>query len=110
MMRLIDGALQACQAAMEGREKGFAVHGNRFVAHHVFRRLPRGLGEGSAPALPAAAEIKKAVENLLTEAAGIADSAYPGAYLAQLFKNQAKLAGISRSIGASRTAETSADQ
>jgi hypothetical protein len=95
-MRLIDRTLQGCEATVDGREKGFAVHGNRFVAHHVFRRLLQGPVDGSAAQLPTPAEVGRLVEDLLAATAEIADSAYPGAYLAQLFKNQAKLGEIGR--------------
>ena len=105
VMRLIDKALHACQTTLDGRAKGFAVHGNRFVAHHVFRSLPSGLGDASAPALPAAEDVKKMVDDLLTATARVADGAYPGGYLAQLFKNQAKLAEISRVLLASKPPE-----
>jgi hypothetical protein len=87
VLRLIDKALQACQSSLDGRAKGFAVHGNRFVAHHVFRRLPHVSGDGSALALPAAENVQEIVEDVLATTARVADEVYAGGYLAQLFKN-----------------------
>ena len=95
VMRIIDAALQAHQTVTEGREKGFAVHGNRFIAHHVFRRLPLQSTNGATLPLPTTPEVQKLVGELLTAATTAGNVEFPGAYLAQLFKIQAKLVQIS---------------
>lgn len=98
LMRLIDSALQSFQGTLDGRERGFAVHGNRFVAHHVFRALPLPPGAAAPYPVPPDHEVLSLVGNALGATMDAANRLYPGAYLAQLFKNQAKLAEVSREM------------
>ena len=99
IMRMIDAGLQAQLAELEGRDKGFAVHGNRFIAHHVFRRLSVGAVNGSA-SMPESSCVGELVADVVTRATLVANQAHPGAYLAQLFKNQKKLLVIDKALSA----------
>jgi hypothetical protein len=94
LLRAVEGTLQAKQQTLEGRDKGFAVHGNRFVAHNVFRLLD---GIGSSDAV-AEVRMPAAVEAVLEATMKAANDAFPGAYLAQLFKNQNKLTQLESSL------------
>jgi hypothetical protein len=102
-MRLIDAAFQKKLQAVEGRDSGFLIHGNRFMAHMVFQRLPAALVNGSA-SLPSdiEAEIEKHVNEVYDDLMTHANAMYPQAYLATLFKNQTKLSAITKAIAKSR--------
>lgn len=95
LMRVIDSVLAKKVKSLSGREEGFLVHGNRFLAHQIFQRLPP---EWLATTAPLPANINDIVEANLEAAfidvAARTDRLYPQAYLAQLFKNQTKLATI----------------
>lgn len=90
-LRAIDAALEVERGKRSGREKQIGVHGNRLIAHLVFRALPQGaLSEpntdmkqllNSVPAL-VAAKYKRVVE--------VIQANYPTNYLASLFKNAAR--------------------
>ena len=92
IMRMVDAGLQEHVARLEGRDKGFPIHGNRFIAYHVFRYLHNACNEGDP--LPSSAEIARLVCTVLGRTTRVANELHPGAYLAQLFKNQKKLAGL----------------
>jgi hypothetical protein len=40
VQRSVESALKELGATLEGRERLVAIHGNRFILHHVFRELP----------------------------------------------------------------------
>jgi hypothetical protein len=86
-------------AAVNGREEGFFIHGNRFIAHNVFQRLPAAIVNGST-ALQAkiAVDVAKLVDEIYNSLSAEANKLYPQAYLAQLFKNQQKLTAISKAM------------
>ena len=93
IMRMVDTGLQEQAERLEGRDKGFAIHGNRFVAHHVFRCLSVSAVNGSG-APPTPSDVAVVVSKVVEGAIAAANQLHPGAYLAQLFKNQKKLIGI----------------
>jgi hypothetical protein len=99
IMRSIDQALQQKLAAVSGRDSGFLIHGNRYIAHMVFQKLPTALVNAASP-LPADidATIRKHVDDIYVNLLTHANTLYPQAYLAQLFKNQKKLADITSAI------------
>jgi hypothetical protein len=101
IMRSIDQALQQKLASVSGRDSGFLIHGNRYIGHMVFQRLPTAVVNASSP-LPADidATIRKHVGDIYVSLSTQANALYPQAYLAQLFKNQKKLAEITRAIAA----------
>lgn len=101
VLRLIDLALNKKLGTLSGRDEGFLIHGNRFVAHSVFQRLPSALVNGSIP-LPATIDqdITRIVDSVYVSLSTQANALYPDSYLAQLFKNQKKLAAISKAMAA----------
>jgi hypothetical protein len=105
IMRMIDAALQEKLATLTGRDTGFAIHGNRYIAHLVFQRLaPHVIGSSVLPVDFEATvndRVNLALSNLITKA----NELYPQAYLAQLFKNQKKLVEITNAIQAADPAE-----
>lgn len=106
LMRLVDKALQQKLKDVQGRDSGFLIHGNRLIAHLTFQRLPAALVNGST-LLPAdiEAQIQRHVDEVYDDLMAHANTLYPQAYLAQLFKNQTKLAAITKAIAASSVAE-----
>ena len=99
ILRLIEATLAMRQFEITGREEGFLIHGNRFIAHNVFQRLPAALVNASTP-LPdsISQDIISLVDTVYESLVKNANALYPQAYLAQLFKNQKKLAAISKAI------------
>ena len=97
IMRVIDAGLQKKFSELEGRDKGYSVHGNRFVAHQVFRRLLPAVVAGSSPMI-SSDTIKDITGSLVGDIALAANDIHPGAYLAQLFKNHKKLQAVDAAI------------
>jgi AIPR protein len=99
LMRYIDKALSIRQKKSTGCSEGFLVHGNRFIAHQVFHRSPIHWQTG-ASILPEETEqvIADHVEDVSVALETEADAHFPQSYLAQLFKNQNKLAEISNAM------------
>ena len=98
IMREIDKALQEKLKTVSGRDAGFLIHGNRYIGHVVFQRLA-SLANGSDP-LPADLEttVHMHVDRVYDQLTTKANTLYPQAYLAQLFKNQKKLTEITNAI------------
>ncbi|MDA9449014.1 MULTISPECIES: hypothetical protein [unclassified Bradyrhizobium] len=101
ILRVIEEALADRLKTLSGREEGFFIHGNRFIAHNVFQRLPATAVNVSTP-LPAAIvqDISKLVDAVYRDLSLETNKLYPQAYLAQLFKNQQKLTAISKAMSA----------
>jgi AIPR protein len=99
IMRHIDRALQDKLKVVTGRDSGFLIHGNRCMAHMTFQKLPAAVVNGSG-SLPADIDVsvRKLVDEVYAELTVEANALYPQAYLAQLFKNQKKLAEITEKI------------
>lgn len=99
ILRLIDEAIEKKLTTMNGRDEGFLIHGNRFIAHAVFQRLPAAVVNGSAP-LPSsiAQDVQLTVDDVYNRLSTQANALHPQAYLAQLFKNQKKLSAIYKAL------------
>ena len=98
IMRMIDVALQEQLGRLTGRDTGFIIHGNRYIAHSVFQRLaPLAIGSGVLP-VDFEATVRDHVNSVLSDLITKANEIYPQAYLAQLFKNQKKLVEITSAI------------
>lgn len=103
VLRLIEIALGKKLSTVSGRDEGFLIHGNRFMAHSVFQRLPAALVNASTPlSNTIEQEITKLVDDVYKRLSKNANALYPQAYLAQLFKNQKKLAAISKASDTAR--------
>ena len=99
IMRRIDKALPEKLKVINGRDSGFLIHGNRYIAYMVFQRLPAGVVDASLP-LPKDIEsiVSGHVDDVFSGLVSKANALYPQAYLAQLFKNQKKLVDITGAI------------
>lgn len=107
LMRLIDAALQKKLQVVQGRDSGFLIHGNRSMAHMVFQRLPPALVNGSASLPPdIEADIEKHVDEVYSDLIAHANTMYPQAYLATLFKNQTKISEITKAIALAKGTAT----
>ncbi len=113
IMRHTERALQDKVTTVLGRDSGFLIHGNRYIGHMVFQRLQPAVVNASSP-LPADIEaiVRAHVDEIYEELTTQANTLYPQAYLAQLFKNQKKLTEITGAIstGCSLTACAQSDQ
>jgi hypothetical protein len=99
ILREVDSALTHQQSTLEGRGRMFAIHGNRVVAHLVFRDHPVGPDTDYAPlTTEEQTSIRNEVAGLLTQMQTHADSLYPDSYIASLFKNQSKCKGLVEAI------------
>ena len=98
VMRMIDTAIQKKLTTLSGRDTGFAIHGNRYIAHAVFQRLAPLLSSSAVLSADFEATVKDQVNVVLSSLIAKANELYPQAYLAQLFKNQKKLLDITKAI------------
>jgi hypothetical protein len=79
----------------------FAVHGNRLIAHEVFKRLP--LANLDRPGLDIGAlqeEAKALTSTAIRHVVSAANAVYPDSYLASLFKNLNKCRDIDMRVAA----------
>lgn len=88
VLRVIDSTLKDEFDLREGKEQMFTVHGNRFLAHQVFKRLPIEKIDDLALDMQyildqAIILTRKSVSSLITATTEL----FPEAYLASLFKN-----------------------
>jgi hypothetical protein len=91
ILRAIDEELQVLRDSKEGRKGMFPVHGNRFIAHWVYKHLSLdGLDEPDADisdVIQQARQNTSATTECLIRAI---DELFPDSYLASLFKNAKK--------------------
>jgi hypothetical protein len=89
ILREVDDTLRKEQKQLEGRERSVAVHGNRLVAHAVFRSLPaEALETGELP--PILDQIPGLTRRALKAIQEIVERDYSSNYLASLFKNASR--------------------
>jgi len=87
--RIIDEKITDFVKTADGREKLFGIHGNRFIAHKVFSQLNQ---------TTTTEEIKEVTDNIINIVIKQADTLYPDAYLAHLFKNLTKCKLLNESV------------
>jgi hypothetical protein len=104
IMRHTERAIQDKVITVFGRDSGFLIHGNRYIGHMVFQRLPAAVVNASSPLPPdIEAVVRRHVDEIYDELTTQANTLYPQAYLAQLFKNQKKLTDITDTISVTRS-------
>ncbi|MFF5754918.1 AIPR family protein [Streptomyces longwoodensis] len=97
VMRQVDSLLGEALQSLEGRARGIAVHGNRFILHLVFQQLEtKSIDDPRYDWESQSSRVAELVARTLTVVTDVADSEYPG-YPASLFKNATKCAGLARS-------------
>ena len=97
-MRQIDKALQELLKVISGRDFGFLIYGNRYIGHMVFQKLTDTVNSSSPLPADIEATVRQYVDEVYAALANEANTLYPQAYLAQLFKNQKKLTEITNGI------------
>jgi hypothetical protein len=91
ILREIETELKKGQESREGRDKMFAVHGNRFVAHQVFKHLPVSALDANVSNMDALTQnVGPLSATALDHLINVADGLFPDSYLASLFKNLSK--------------------
>lgn len=101
VLRIVDDVLREEQASLEGRDRGVAVHGNRLIAHVVFRELPEGALEGEDAAFEDAKQnAPELTRQALTEVQKVVEDDYPSNYLASLFKNASRCRNVVSKVNA----------
>ncbi len=98
VLRLVDKELAKEARAKEGRARGVAVHGNRFVLHLVFRQL--NMAAIDQPGYDWDQELVKCarlIPRTLATTIDVADADFPG-YPASLFKNATKSAMLAGAV------------
>lgn len=92
ILRGVEKSLSKVKGSASKREAAVATHGNRFILHHVFKKLSVKLGgEDIGSALT---EVDTLVPGLVSETASAIDTKYPDSYIAALFKNVSKCTNL----------------
>jgi hypothetical protein len=96
LQREIENQLNHEHSVRSGRDAMFAIHGNRFLAYQVFKRLSQPLSNGDLTA--AKQEVKTLVSTQLEASIAATNSLFADNYLASLFKNLKKCKEIDAEI------------
>lgn len=97
ILRVVEGELSKKEKELIGRERLYAIHGNRFITHLVFQKV-QGIAKSEEVTLSSTERelVKEYTDNLLSEIITISEEKYPDAMLASLFKNLTKCKEIDR--------------
>lgn len=99
VLRTIDEALRATQSK-DSKAAGVAVHGNRFIAHEVYLRLP--LNKLDDPAFDAVGVVNAAktwVPKVHAATTAALVKLFPASYPGSVFKNAGKCLELSTELG-----------
>jgi hypothetical protein len=89
LLRIVDEELRAAQE--RGKPRTVAVHGNRFIAHQVLRRLKLEMLDDPAGSIDLLkVEARGLVSPLVASTCRTIEALYPNAYVQALFKNATK--------------------
>ena len=100
LLRSIDQQLGAERTKRSGRDGMFAVHGNRFITHQVFKRLPLAILDRPGTEIDTLlTEVRLATSEAIRHVTTAANALYPDSYLASLFKNLHKCKEIGTRVG-----------
>lgn len=100
--RLIERLLDEKRNDFEGRDKGYAVHGSRFIAHHVFQALPKQVDTFEVLPPELQRQIAEVLDAILEATIAAGNDLFPAAYLAPLFNSPTRTAEISKRLKALR--------
>lgn len=90
ILRAVDRELDRLRGGLDNRTKGYAVHGNRLIAHVVFAKLDlAGIEDHTADWAPTLAQAAESTARVLHAMKDIGEAEY-GGYTASLFKNATK--------------------
>jgi hypothetical protein len=105
ILRVVEGELFKKEKELSGRERLYAIHGNRFITHIIYQKTKDI--EGSSEIMLTENEkeiIKEYTSNVLFDLISMAEAEYPDSMLASLFKNLSKCRELD-SIYSCRTKE-----
>jgi hypothetical protein len=90
ILRAVDQELDRLRTGLDNRTKGYAVHGNRLIAHMVFAQLDlAGIQDHAADWAPTLAQATELTAKVLHTMKDKGEAEY-GGYTASLFKNASK--------------------
>ncbi|OBH08177.1 hypothetical protein A9X04_23720 [Mycobacterium sp. E3247] len=90
ILRAVDHELDRLRSGLDNRTRGYAVHGNRLIAHVVFARLDlTGIEDHTADWAPMLARATGLTAEVLRTMKNKGEAEY-GGYTASLFKNATK--------------------
>ena len=90
ILRVIDRQLEQARKSLDNRTKGYSIHGNRLIAHVIFKRLDMtGIENHAAEWSPVIDQARSMVLPTLNVMKDIGEAEYSG-YTAMLFKNATK--------------------
>lgn len=91
ILRVVEGELSKKEKELSGRERLYAIHGNRFITHSVYQKTKAI--EGSTELMLTESEketIRGYTSDVLIDLISMAEAGYPDSMLASLFKNLSK--------------------
>ncbi|MFF5178519.1 AIPR family protein [Micromonospora sp. NPDC000316] len=98
IMRQVDGRLREISAQSDGRERGVAIHGNRFLLHIVFSQLPiNKLDDAKFDWMPHIGLAQAWAQLAFAKTVEVSDAEFPG-YPASLFKNVSKCTALAARV------------
>lgn len=95
LSKKIDQSIRDYGSMFTGRDQLITIHGNRFIAHLVFRSLQ---GMASASLSQKLSKVEEEVERLSFLLINTIRTSYPDSYPANLFKNLTKCKDLASSI------------
>jgi len=91
ILRKIEETLIGTQESCDNRTRMYIIHGNRFIAHQVFKHLDlSGLQDPKNSISGLLVTISAVTLNYITKTMESGEMLYPDSYLAHLFKNLSK--------------------
>lgn len=95
VLREVDDVLRTEQSRLSGRDRSVAVHGNRLVAHVVFRALGDQALEADGRDFPGTlSTVANVTKHALTQMRDVVEVEYENNYLASLFKNATRCRNV----------------
>ena len=95
IMRSVEDSLKKLSLKEQGKKKAIAIHGNRFVLHHVYKGLDLAQLDSDAFDLDAARSLAIGLtKTILDKTADDLQKKYPAAYIQTLFKNKTKVSSL----------------
>jgi hypothetical protein len=91
ILRIVDNKLSQEQKQRDGRERLFAVHGNRFILHLIYKSLPNIFFSSSSELISSQInEIEDCTSSFLENVVSETNNLYPNSYPANIFRNITK--------------------
>lgn len=99
IMRSIDDALTGAKIDSDARQRMVAVHGNRFIAHEVFRRLStKNIDDPNFDLENTKSEARLLALKILPLVSEVSKTSFPAAYVQSLFKNATRCQVVSKEL------------